>query len=51
MWGEPVEVIGEQQMERDGEIFEQYIYHKQGFKPMNGKPFIALKANITVEER
>lgn len=49
MWGEPVEVIGEQQVEHDGRILEQYLYNKIGYSPKNGKPFVSLKSNISVE--
>jgi hypothetical protein len=45
--GELVEVIGEQKMEvEDDRVIEQYIYNIVGYTPKNGKPFVALKANI-----
>ena len=41
-----VEIIGEQTVEMDGEILEQFIYNIVGYESKNGKPFISLKDNI-----
>lgn len=49
MWGEPVDIIGEQQVEHEGKILEQYIYNKIGVTPMNGQPFVALKENLILD--
>jgi hypothetical protein len=47
MTGNLVEVIGEQKIQlEDGRVIEQYIYNIMGYTPENGKPFVALKANI-----
>lgn len=47
MTGNLVSVIGEQTVQlEDGRIIEQYIYNIVGLEPENGKPFVALKANI-----
>lgn len=49
MTGNFVEVIGERTvMLEDGRVIEQYIYNIEGYTPENGKPFVALKANIIV---
>lgn len=48
MSGNLVEVIGEQTIEYEGTILEQYLYNIIGFTPKNGKPFAALKANIVL---
>lgn len=45
--GSQVEVIGERTIKtEDGRVLEQYIYNIVGYTPKNGKPFVALKANI-----
>ena len=41
-----VEIIGEQTVEMNGEILEQFIYNIVGYESKNGKPFISLKDNI-----
>lgn len=48
--GEPVLIIGERSVNREGDILEQYIYNIVGYEAKNGKPFIALKPNIAVVE-
>jgi len=51
MWGEPVEVIGEQTVElEDGTMVEQYLYNIFGNPARNGKPYAALKSNIELTE-
>lgn len=45
----PVEIIGEQTVEVNGKIEDQYIYNIVGYKPENGKPFIGLKCNYIIE--
>jgi hypothetical protein len=44
--GDAVTIIGEQEVRYNGQNYEQYIYTIDGYTPKNGKPFIALKANI-----
>ena len=46
--GSLVEIIGEQVVEINGKMCDQYIYNIVGYTPKNGKPFAALKANIIV---
>lgn len=47
--GSMVEIIGEQTVQlSDGRIVEQYVYNIVGVIPQNGKPFMALKANIYI---
>lgn len=41
-----VEIIGEQKVEYEGRILEQYLYNLLGYVPNNGKPFAALKGNL-----
>lgn len=49
--GEMVTIIGEQTVQlEDGRIVEQYLYHINSYVAKNGKPFAALKANITLLE-
>lgn len=49
--GEMVTIIGEQTVQLDdGSIVEQYLYHIDSYVAQNGKPFAALKANITLLE-
>lgn len=44
--GNLVEIIGEQTVEHNGRILEQYLYNIVGYTPSNGLPFVALKSNI-----
>ncbi len=47
--GNLVEIIGEQTVQLDdGKVLEQYLYNIEGYTAKNGKPFVALKANICV---
>lgn len=46
--GEPVLILGERTINRDGKIIQQYIYNIVGYEAKNGKPFVALKDNISV---
>lgn len=46
--GNLVEVIGEEILEEDGELLDCYVYNIVGYKPKNGKPFVALKCNIHI---
>ena len=47
--GEKIEIIGERDVWRaDGRTAELYIYNIVGYTPKNGKPFAALKNNITL---
>lgn len=47
--GDPVTIIGEQVARlEDGREIEQYLYHIDTYTAKNGKPFVALKANISV---
>ena len=46
--GNLVDIIGEQKVEHDGRILDQYIYNIEGYTPENGLPFVALKSNIFV---
>ncbi len=48
--GNLVTVIGEQTVEYEGRILEQYIYNIKGHATQNGKPFAALKSNIFLFE-
>lgn len=48
MSGNVVEIIGEQTIEEDGEVYEQYLYNIVGYTPKNGKPFVALKSNLVI---
>ena len=49
--GEMVTIIGEQTVQLDdGRIVEQYLYHIDSYVAKNGKPFAALKENITLLE-
>ena len=41
-----VEIIGEQVIEYEGRVLDQYLYNIVGYTPKNGKPFMALKSNI-----
>lgn len=44
--GDLARIIGEQVMEIDGEMYDQYIYNIEGFTPEDGLPFISLKAYL-----
>lgn len=44
--GDPVTIIGEQTVERNGKLLEQYLYHIDGYIAKNGLPFVALKCNL-----
>ena len=46
--GNSVEIIGEQTVECNGRILEQYIYNIDGYTAKNGLPFVALKDNIII---
>lgn len=47
--GEMVEIIGEQvYLAEDGRLLDQYIYNIVGYEAQNGKPFVALKVNISI---
>lgn len=51
MWGEPVVITGEQtvRLEDEDRVIECYIYNFPHNPAANGKPYIALKANIAVQ--
>lgn len=44
--GNLVEIIGEQTVDYNGVVLEQYLYNIVGYKPKNNLPFVALKSNI-----
>ena len=46
--GNQITVIGEQTIERDGKLLEQYLYNVDGYTPENGLPFVSLKCNIII---
>lgn len=46
--GDPVSIIGERTVQREGRVLEQYLYNIVGYEAKNGKPFVSLKANISV---
>lgn len=46
--GDMVCIIGEQTVEVDGKVIEQYLYNICGYAAKNGRPFVALKSNIVV---
>jgi hypothetical protein len=48
--GEPVTVIGEQVVEMDGKILEWYVYNINTYEAKNGKPFVAMKSNIHIQQ-
>lgn len=41
-----VDVVGEADVEIDGEIKEMYLYNIVGYEPENKKHFMSLKLNI-----
>ena len=46
--GNLVDIIGERTEIREGKILDFYLYNICGYKPSNGRPFVALKSNIFV---
>lgn len=44
----PVTVIGETTVTTDKGTLEQYVYTIDGYEPQNEKPFVSLKANISL---
>lgn len=47
--GDLVSIIGERTVQHEGRLLEQYLYNIVGYEAKNGKPFVSLKANISVE--
>ena len=49
--GDLVKIVGEQVVEIDGKLYDQYIYDIVGYIPKNGKHFAALKPNLVVVKK
>lgn len=48
MSGNLIDVIGEQLVKENGQVYDLYLYNIVGYKAQNGKPFVALKENICI---
>ena len=49
--GSRIEVVGEETIEEeDGRECDCYLYNIIGYTPENGKLFVALKANVFLDE-
>lgn len=47
--GDIVTIIGEQTVRlKNGEVIEQYLYDIDGYTAENGKAFVGLKSNISL---
>lgn len=44
----PVTIIGETTVTTEKGTLEQYVYTINGYEPQNEKPFVSLKANISL---